>query len=485
MKPEAGQIYGKRYRLVDRIAIGGMGEVWRAHDEVILRDVAIKILKPEFMGDPGFLERFRVEARHAARVDHEGIADVYDYGEGSGSAYLVMELVSGESLARLIEKRIRISEVEVLSIVEQTARALHAAHQDGLVHRDVKPGNLLVTPSGKVKITDFGIARVADQVALTATGQVMGTVQYLSPEQATGKPATPATDIYSLGVVAYEALTGRRPFTGESQMIIAMAQINDKPPAMDEDIDKRVQDLILSCLAKKPGQRPGSALDLANRAKALRLQLEGVSPTDSFDLEETKVIRTKNVEPDPKTEPAEKLPVIWPWLVLIGVLFAAAAAVMIAIVISLINEGNEGTESPAPTFSSTVAPSVSPTANGETVVVLLTDVIGKNVADASIFLKELGLLVEAVPGEGLSPDDPRILTVYKAEGLGQVPVGSTIRIFYYIQQSTVPGPTVTAPAPGGSTTPTPSQTPSVSFSPIPTPNQSSTPTPSESESSGG
>lgn len=482
MKPEAGQIYGKRYRLVDRIAIGGMGEVWRAHDEVILRDVAIKILKPEYMGDPGFLERFRVEARHAARVDHEGIADVYDYGEGSGSAYLVMELVAGESLARIIEKRIRLSEVEVLSIVEQTARALHAAHQDGLVHRDVKPGNLLVTPNGKVKITDFGIARVADQVALTATGQVMGTVQYLSPEQATGKPATPSTDIYSLGVVAYEALTGRRPFTGESQMIIAMAQINDKPPAMDEDIDSRVQDLILACLAKKPGQRPGSALDLANRAKALRLQLEGIAPTESFDLDETRVIKRKIVEEDPKTEPAEKLPVIWPWLVLIGVLFASAAAVMIAIVISLINESGQQ-ESPAPTFSSTVSPSASPTIAGEEVVVLLTDIIGKNVADASIFLRELGLVVEAVPGEGLAPDDDRILTVYKADGLGQVPVGSTVRIYYYIQQNTVPGPTVTAPAPSNSPTSTP--TPSVTFSPIPTPNQSVTPTPSESESSGG
>lgn len=478
MKPEAGQIYGKRYRLVDRIAIGGMGEVWRAHDEVILRDVAIKILRPEYMGDPGFLERFRVEARHAARVDHEGIADVYDYGEGSGSAYLVMELVAGESLARIIEKRIRLSEVEVLSIVEQTARALHAAHQDGLVHRDVKPGNLLVTPSGKVKITDFGIARVADQVALTATGQVMGTVQYLSPEQATGKPATPSTDIYSLGVVAYEALTGRRPFTGESQMIIAMAQINDKPPAMDEDIDSRVQDLILACLAKKPGQRPGSALDLANRAKALRLQLEGIAPTESFDLDETRVIKRK-IEEDPKTEPAEKLPVIWPWLVLIGVLFASAAAVMIAIVISLINESGQQ-ESPAPTFSSTVSPSASPTIAGEEVVVLLTDIIGKNVADASIFLRELGLVVEAVPGEGLAPDDDRILTVYKADGLGQVPVGSTVRIYYYIQQNTVPGPTVTAPAPSNSPTSTP--TPSVTFSPIPTPNQSVTPTPSESES---
>ena len=462
MKPEAGQIYGNRYRLVDRIAIGGMGEVWRAHDEVILRDVAIKILKPEFMGDPGFLERFRVEARHAARVDHEGIADVYDYGEGSGSAYLVMELVSGDSLARIIEKRIRLSGVEVLSIMEQTARALHAAHEDGLVHRDVKPGNLLITPGGKVKITDFGIARVADQVALTATGQVMGTVQYLAPEQATGKQATPSTDIYSLGIVAYEALTGRRPFTGESQMVIAMAQINDKPPAMGQDIDQRVQDLVLACLAKKPNQRPGSALDLSNRARALRLQLEGVSPTEIFNQDQTPTVRTRVIEPDPKTEPSEKPPIIWPWLALIGLLFAAAAGVMIAIVLSLMSE--QQSEVPVPTFEPTVQPTETPTEDlTPTVVVLLTDVIGKNVADASIFLKERGLVVDAVPGEPLELEDPRILTVYKADGLGQVKVGATVKIYYYIQQTPMPDPTES----------TPGSVPTDTLSPSPTP----TPTP--------
>ena len=462
MKPEAGQIYGNRYRLVDRIAIGGMGEVWRAHDEVILRDVAIKILKPEFMGDPGFLERFRVEARHAARVDHVGIADVYDYGEGSGSAYLVMELVSGDSLARIIEKRIRLTSVEVLSIMEQTARALHAAHEDGLVHRDVKPGNLLITPGGKVKITDFGIARVADQVALTATGQVMGTVQYLAPEQATGKQATPSTDIYSLGIVAYEALTGRRPFTGESQMVIAMAQINDKPPAMGQDIDQRVQDLVLACLAKKPNQRPGSALDLSNRARALRLQLEGVSPTEIFNQDQTPTVRTRVIEPDPKTEPSEKPPIIWPWLALIGLLFAAAAGVMIAIVLSLMSE--QQSEVPVPTFEPTVQPTETPTEDlTPTVVVLLTDVIGKNVADASIFLKERGLVVDVVPGEPLELEDPRILTVYKADGLGQVKVGATVKIYYYIQQTPLPDPTES----------TPGSVPTDTLSPSPTP----TPTP--------
>jgi serine/threonine-protein kinase len=462
MKPEAGQIYGNRYRLVDRIAIGGMGEVWRAHDEVILRDVAIKILKPEFMGDPGFLERFRVEARHAARVDHEGIADVYDYGEGSGSAYLVMELVSGDSLARIIEKRIRLTELEVLSIVEQTAKALHAAHEDGLVHRDVKPGNLLITPNGKVKITDFGIARVADQVALTATGQVMGTVQYLAPEQATGKSATPSTDIYSLGIVAYEALTGKRPFTGESQMVIAMAQINDKPPAMGDDIDKRVQELIMSCLAKKPNQRPGSAMDLSNRAKSLRLQLEGVPPTEVFNQDQAQTVKTRLIDKDPITEPAEKPPIIWPWLALIGALFAAAAGVMIAIVFSLLSE--QQTESPVPTFEPTVSPTETSTEEPVvTTIVLLKDVFGKNVNDASVFLRGKGLLVDQIPGEALDPTDPRILTVYRVDGLGQVPIGSTVKIYYYIQKVVTPEPSptepTTEPTEGGSTPePTPTGT---------------------------
>lgn len=460
MKPEAGQLYGTRYRLVDRIAIGGMGEVWRAHDEVILRDVAIKILKPEYMGDPGFLERFRVEAKHAARVDHEGIADVYDYGEGSGSAYLVMELVSGDSLARIIEKRIRLSEVEVLSIVEQTARALHAAHEDGLVHRDIKPGNLLITPNGKVKITDFGIARVADQVGLTATGQVMGTVQYLAPEQATGKPATAATDIYSLGIVAYEALTGRRPFTGESQMVIAMAQINDKPPAMGDDIDKRVADLVLACLAKKPSQRPGSALDLANRAKALRLQLEGVSATEAFSADQTPTVRVNKIDGEPKTEPTEKVQVIWPWLVLIALLFLAAVGVMIAIVMSLMNSQAEQTPSPTPSISTSVSP--SPSASEipqQTVVVLLADLLGKNVTDATIYLKDLGLIVDAMPGEALDANDPKILTVYKADGLGQIPIGSRVKIYYYIQSTASPSPT---PTPTDTTSPTPTPSPTTS-----------------------
>ncbi|MDT3316141.1 protein kinase [Microbacterium sp. KSW4-11] len=270
MRPTQGVSFGGRYELDSRIAIGGMGEVWEATDHVIGRTVAIKILKDEYMGDPGFLERFRAEARHAALVNHEGIASVFDYGEENGSAFLVMELVPGEALSTILEREGALSTDKTLDIVAQTASALQAAHAAGLVHRDIKPGNLLITPDGRVKITDFGIARIADQVPLTATGQVMGTVQYLSPEQASGHAASPSTDIYSLGIVAYELLAGRRPFTGESQVAIAMAQINDTPPPLPDTVAEPVQRFVMSMIAKKPEERPASTSAVARAAGALR-----------------------------------------------------------------------------------------------------------------------------------------------------------------------------------------------------------------------
>lgn len=270
MRPAQGVVFGGRYELLHRIAIGGMGEVWEATDNVIGRHVAIKILKDEYMGDPGFLERFRAEARHAALVNNEGIAAVFDYGEENGSAYLVMELVPGEALSTILERESKLSVDQTLDVVAQTASALQAAHAAGLVHRDIKPGNLLITPDGRVKITDFGIARIADQVPLTATGQVMGTVQYLAPEQASGQAASPSTDVYSLGIVAYECLTGKRPFTGESQVAIAMAQINDAPPPLPDAIPVPVQNFVMAMLAKDPVDRPASAAQVARAAQALR-----------------------------------------------------------------------------------------------------------------------------------------------------------------------------------------------------------------------
>ncbi|MFC3300841.1 PASTA domain-containing protein [Arthrobacter agilis] len=270
MRPTSGITLGGRFELTERVAIGGMGEVWKARDRILGRVVAIKILKEEYSGDPAFLNRFRAEARHTALLNHEGIANVFDYGEEGGSAYLVMELVPGQPLSAVIEKEQVLSPDRTLSIVGQTATALAVAHRQGLVHRDVKPGNILVMPDGRVKITDFGIARLADQVPLTATGQVMGTAQYLAPEQATGQPATGSSDIYALGVIGYELLAGRRPFSGESQIAIALAQVNDAPPPLPESIPRPVRALIGSMLAKDPSDRPRDAESLATAVDAIR-----------------------------------------------------------------------------------------------------------------------------------------------------------------------------------------------------------------------
>jgi serine/threonine protein kinase len=270
VRPTTGITLGGRFQLTTRIAIGGMGEVWKAKDLVLGRIVAIKVLKEEYTGDPGFLQRFRAEARHTALLNHVGIANVFDYGEEEGSAYLVMELVPGQPLSSIIEHEQVLSPDRTLSIIAQTARALSIAHAQGLVHRDVKPGNLLITPDGRVKVTDFGIARLADQVPLTQTGQVMGTAQYLAPEQATGQTATGSSDIYSLGVIGYECLTGHRPFSGESQIAIALAQVNDAPPPLPESLPAPVRALLMSMLAKDPKNRPANAIKLAEAAEAIR-----------------------------------------------------------------------------------------------------------------------------------------------------------------------------------------------------------------------
>lgn len=270
MRPSADTTLGGRYALTERIAVGGMGEVWKARDKVLGRIVAVKILKEEYTGDPGFLERFRAEARHTALLNHPGIANVFDYGEEEGSAYLVMELVPGEPLSNIIEHTKRLEADRVLNIIAQTARALAAAHAQGLVHRDVKPGNLIITPDERVKVTDFGIARLADQVPLTATGQVMGTAQYLAPEQATGQQATGSSDMYSLGIIGYECLAGKRPFTGESQIAIALAQVNDPPPPLPKDVPAPAAALIMCLLSKDPQQRPKNATALASSVDAIR-----------------------------------------------------------------------------------------------------------------------------------------------------------------------------------------------------------------------
>ncbi|WP_025777186.1 protein kinase domain-containing protein [Brevibacterium sp. VCM10] len=269
MRPVEGTLLGNRYKLTSRIAVGGMGEVWKGVDSVLGREVAAKILKDEYLSESTFLARFRAEAQNMGRVSDPGIAGVYDYGDEQGSPYLVMEYVPGEALSAIIERSAPLSEADTLSIVTQAASALGAAHKVGVIHRDIKPGNILMTPDFRVKITDFGIARVTDQAPLTKTGQVMGTAQYLAPEQATGKGSGPGSDLYALGIIAYEALAGQRPFTGDSQVAIAIAQVNQQHPPLPDTVSEPLRRFVDCLLEKKPERRPSDAFKVAKAAEAL------------------------------------------------------------------------------------------------------------------------------------------------------------------------------------------------------------------------
>jgi len=269
MKPAIGLILGGRYRLRGRLAVGGMGEVWVGHDDSLARDVAVKVLREEFAGDPGFLDRFRTEARNSALLSHPNIAQLYDYGEQEGSGFLVMELIRGEPLSDLLAREPILPVNRLLPILAQTARGLHAAHVAGVVHRDIKPGNLLLSREGRVKITDFGVSLATNQVPMTAAGMVMGTAQYLSPEQAIGRPATPASDIYSLGIIAYEAIQGHRPFTGATSVDIAIAHVKEEVPPITEPVPPELDALIMRMLAKEPADRPRSAASLARMLDAM------------------------------------------------------------------------------------------------------------------------------------------------------------------------------------------------------------------------
>ena len=489
MRPVSGLTFGGRYELSSRIAIGGMGEVWEATDLVIGRPVAIKILKDEYLGDPGFLERFRAEARHAALVNHEGIANVYDYGEEDGSAFLVMELVPGEPLSSILERQHTLPPDRVLDVVAQTALALHAAHAAGLVHRDIKPGNLLVTPDGRVKITDFGIARITDQVPLTATGQVMGTVQYLSPEQASGQSASPATDVYSLGIVAYEALAGHRPFTGESQVAIAMAQINDTAPDLPHSVPEPIRRLVFACIAKAPSDRPTTAALLARAAQALRrgdvlaaasavpavLPAGVAAPTMAMQTDaatsvlpsqepgfDTMLMGVPSGAPTAATSaypgPAGPPTVTGPygtgdgpqddgprkrsaWTIPLIILIAILAILLVVFLVNLLGKGSPGaggSSRPASGAASSSAPPRSSSAAPSSFTLNPDDYVGRQFATVQSELEAKGLKVDPDEQEATSADQSGKVT--KVSPL-EVESGDTVTVTYYGESNAPAKPT--------------------------------------------
>lgn len=316
---KVGMKISGRYLLLSRLAIGGMGEVWQALDEKTGERLALKILRPELAGKKLFLSRLQIEAYNASRVHHPNLAEVHASGEDAGLGWISMELVDGVSLTEILDQEHTLETDFLLSVLYQTADALNAVHGAGIVHRDIKPGNIMVTPTGEVKLTDFGISKAPGQVNLTQAGMVMGTAQYLPPEQAMGQPATPAGDLYALGVIAYEALAGKRPFSGDKPVDIAFAHVNKPVPALPDSVAPSLRELVMQLLEKEPQKRLSSADALMQRLVAVQQPLNSAAdslpaPADEDSIPEVgeeaatlaELAEVADKAPDPKpTEPAD------------------------------------------------------------------------------------------------------------------------------------------------------------------------------------
>ncbi len=437
-----------RYQLTARIATGGMGEVWRAEDTVLDREVAVKVLKHEYADDPTFRARFEAEARHAASLVHPNVASVFDFGElaeddGSGTRrpFLVMELIPGQPLSTLLRGGEAMPPDRAADIVAQAADAIAAAHALGIVHRDVKPGNLLVTPDGTVKITDFGIARAGD-ASITQTGQIIGTPHYISPEQAEGRPASAASDIYALGVVLYECLAGRRPFDRDTPIQVALAHVREEVPSLSEDVPARLRAIVERALAKSPDDRFASAADLATAlrggavpglgaAGAAGAAAMGLDPDSTRILELPPTDETAAaaaVPVDREERHRRGLPPWWPWA-------AAAAAVLAVVLATAALAGGGGSEpavaeSTAPTESETPSqqPSEKPSKKADDRIrVREGDYLGRDHKDVKKELEGLGFDVEEEKVEATSPDQQKD-TVGAVRPHGLVEPGSTVTI---------------------------------------------------------
>ncbi|WP_127507371.1 serine/threonine-protein kinase [Actinoplanes solisilvae] len=354
--PAPGEIFGGRYRLDERIAAGGMGQVWRATDTVLGRAVAVKTLHADRAGDPGFQERFRHEARSMAALHHPGVADVYDFGETEGGtdAYLVMARIDGEPLNERIAERGRLTAAETMSVVAQAARALEAAHEAGIVHRDVKPSNLIIKPDGTVVLVDFGVARSADSSTLTGAREVVGTALYIAPEQVSKEETGPPADLYALGVVAYHCLAGQPPFTGDNPIAIAMQHLNGVPPDLPPDVPAAVRAVVLRAMEKNPADRFPTAAAMAEAAD------RAVSGGDTTAiLAAPRYGAGGGATPGTLPDPARRRTTLW--MVTAGVaVVLLAAAVTAGVLLNDQGDGTPGVVAPSSTVQSSAGTGDAP-----------------------------------------------------------------------------------------------------------------------------
>jgi serine/threonine-protein kinase len=371
-----------RYRLEERVATGGMGDVWRATDLTLGRTVAVKVLLPSLSADPGFGARFLAESRMLAAVRHPGVVQVYDRGdcelpEGGRATYLVMEFVDGEPLSARLAREERLPAAEAMRIVAEAARALEAVHEGGIVHRDVKPSNLLLRPDGSVVLLDFGVARSAAVTSVTGTNAaVLGTALYMAPEQARRQAVSPATDVYALGAVAYHSLAGHPPFMGDTAVAVAMMHLDTPPPELPADVPPAVRAVVTRTLEKDPADRYRTGAALASAA----LSAVGAAPLASTaemaaldDPDATAPVAaldaTRAVRPVNGVRPGEPATVAVPpggggrrrTAAIAGALAAAGLLVLVALVIFLPGGGappadGETTTAPAATSGATSRP---------------------------------------------------------------------------------------------------------------------------------
>jgi eukaryotic-like serine/threonine-protein kinase len=313
-----GEVLADRYELEELVGTGGMSSVFRAHDRLLDRKVALKILHQQYSGDDEYVERFRREARSVAALSHPNIVTVIDRGEHEGRQFIVFEYVAGENLKRLIERRGPAPVATALELAMEIARGLSFAHQQGLVHRDVKPQNVLLNGDGAAKVTDFGIARSLDvQHGMTQTGTVLGTSDYIAPEQAQGQRVDEHTDVYSLGVVLYELLTAQVPFPGENFVAVAMRHINEPPPPIRDkrpDVPPRVEAAVQRAMAKRPEDRFATMVDFCGELEACLSELQAGAGTQVVEAPAYRPARRRAVSP-------------WPFVLVIAGLIAIGAVV--------------------------------------------------------------------------------------------------------------------------------------------------------------
>ncbi|WP_309229862.1 protein kinase [Blastococcus sp. TML/M2B] len=433
--PQPG-LLADRYRLGSLIAGGGMGQVWRGRDTLLDRPVAVKVLREQFAAEPAFRTRFRAEAQHAATLVHPHIAAVFDYGELPGTAgsapvaYLVMELVEGESLADVLRREGRLDVPRTLDVLRQAADGLGAAHAAGVVHRDIKPANLLVGSDGVVKLTDFGIARSAASAAVTTTGQVIGTAHYLSPEQASGQRASPASDVYALGTVGYECLAGRRAFEGESAVQIAVMQIREHPDPLPASVPPEVRALIDRAMVKNPAARFPDGAALRDAVDEVRAGAPARSPAPTAVLPAVPVPTPADGPPGERSR-RRRWPVV---LVLAALLVVPGVAALVA---SSGDGGQPGTTAGPTTASTTPTTPRTP----DPVDVLAEALVGRPVREVQAELIGRGLRVELAAVETA---DVAAGLVTAVEPAGALPPDALVRLGYAVPP--VPEPTQ-APAP--------------------------------------